>query len=89
MSAEPFDRQTNREIYIGRMVVELMKKHTQVIISEAGVTMGNIRFEINHFGDNRVCLEKSHMDLGLMDRPLNQANYDSEDMLRHMEKNNE
>ena len=86
MSEEPFDKQTHREIYIGRMVVELMKKHRQVIISEAGITAGNLRFEINPPGKDRVCLEKSHKEFGLMDRPLNEANYDSEDMLRFEEK---
>lgn len=80
---EELDSQTPVEAYIGRMVIELLKAGRKVKI-ESIIENGNLLFTAyNPSSMKEVCLQKQPLEIDLLVRPLNAANYDSEEMVNH------
>lgn len=85
---EFMDQPTPEEIYIGRMVTELLKGGGTVTIDNSFTDLDRLRFTYDT-GDwkKRACLQKNRKDTLLSIRPLNEANYDAEIVLKHHKEN--
>lgn len=77
------NKPTPLDLYLGRMVSELLKDGGVVTIEHHGLTTKAVRFSYHKrdWGD-RACLAKDFLEIDMARYQLDMADYDAEDIIR-------